>query len=475
MRVNLHCLTLLTFAGFTLLVLPPTAIADEWWERSPYYNEDEWYDPTDWLDGNNYEFDQEAYENYSAGLNDATSYDYGYDHEDDRSYTNDWFYDYYDDGYASYHDFDDDGTYDYFYRYYDYDDDGTYDAYFAYTDTNDDGIYDDFDYYSFGDVSAKDQQSSQKSQSRESKRRQVSGAIASTKRVSVRDTQHLIATVEQENGRRIVVDLGPANKLNNIDLQQGDRLSARGPAILVGDKRIMLAQQVQVNGQPAQIQRSGRQLNGTVVRVQNPSVSGEKHRLVTLETSDGRNLLVDLGPTRNLQDLEIKEGDEITVSGPMVRVQDRRVVMARQVTTDEGRHQINRRFGSKEGQQNQQQQTSRSSRERQNSQNRQASQNRQQERQASQSRQVSGEVLSKRRVTVRGTERLMTDIRTSDGSQVTIDLGPVEQLNQSDIQISQGDQITARGTPLRVEGQRVLVANELQASNQSIRIRRMQR
>lgn len=30
---------------------------DAWWENSPYYNEDEWYDPTGWFDGNNYEYD----------------------------------------------------------------------------------------------------------------------------------------------------------------------------------------------------------------------------------------------------------------------------------------------------------------------------------------------------------------------------------------------------------------------------------
>lgn len=25
---------------------------DEWWEDSPYYSEEEWYDPSDWFDGN---------------------------------------------------------------------------------------------------------------------------------------------------------------------------------------------------------------------------------------------------------------------------------------------------------------------------------------------------------------------------------------------------------------------------------------
>ena len=66
-----------TLAFGTALPAQESVENEQWWENSPYYNEDEAYDPTDWFDGNNYEYDYSGY----------------YDDYDDND---DWYYDYYD-------------------------------------------------------------------------------------------------------------------------------------------------------------------------------------------------------------------------------------------------------------------------------------------------------------------------------------------------------------------------------------------
>lgn len=87
---------------------------------------------------------------------------------------------------------------------------------------------------------------------------QLSGEILRTKQVELKNTgqEHLVVLVETNEGRRRIVDLGPARNLKDLDLSRGDRISVRGQAArAAGNVPIVLGQEVKAGGQQITIQR----------------------------------------------------------------------------------------------------------------------------------------------------------------------------------------------------------------------------
>ncbi|TWT68965.1 hypothetical protein Pan14r_12490 [Crateriforma conspicua] len=322
-------------------------VAEEVSTRGPYYEDDAWYDITEWFDGNDYNPTDEAFgriddERYSFA-DDATSDDrdndvedgetnYGYARRNDVMEST-GFYDYYDDGY---------GTWEqqFFTKYYDVDDDGYYDAYASYTDTDGDGVYDDFEYLSFNDAGSDAQQQARNdSKDTRSELKRAEGQIADTKTVKVRGTEHLVAMVNVQNSTW-PVDLGPKSEIQNLN--QGDSLTATGHVLTVGDKKILVATEAQYADQTLEVQRGGREFTGKVQNTKTVNVRGTEHQLAKIKTDDGKNLMVDLGPKDRL-DNKLQEGKSITVSGVPVKVNDRALLMAREFHCDGETMQIARR------------------------------------------------------------------------------------------------------------------------------------
>jgi hypothetical protein len=390
-------------AAVVCLAAATHAHGEEWEERSAYYEDDAWYDVTEWLDGNDYnptdevagKVDDEAYDwaAIESDQDNDSGAGYGYDANDKGD---DWYYDYYGNNRYSYYDYlDDDGYYDYSYEYFDYDNDGYYDALASYHDTDGDGSYEDYDYYSFntntgasGDASndqssnnnqtasnnqgQQQQQQQSKQQARGgSKQFQASGTVKSTKRVQVRQGgERLIAQISGDQGKMFLVDLGRPDQLGqpgqqkqqangqpgqqqnqqanaqqgppNQPVKQGDQITAHGPVIKVGDKQVVLAQTVKIGQQQEQpINRSGRTINGQISKMKTAKVRGQDHQMAIVQLQSGKQALVDLGPTDKLQ-VSLNDGDQIQVSGVPVKVQDRLVVLANTVTKGGDKTKIDR-------------------------------------------------------------------------------------------------------------------------------------
>lgn len=101
----------------------------------------------------------------------------------------------------------------------------------------------------------------------------LTGEILRTKRVERKTTgqEHLVALVETDQGRRRIVDLGPTENLNDLDLGRGDRISVLGKASrAAGDVPIVLAQRLKAGDQHITIQRKPAQQENT------PSPQDEK-------------------------------------------------------------------------------------------------------------------------------------------------------------------------------------------------------
>lgn len=384
-----HSLLVLAPVAALCFIQPATA-DEEWEEHTPYYEDDAWYDVSEWLDGNDYnptdetigEWDDETY-NWDTSDRDVDDdvYSFGYDESDP---TDNWYYDYYGTNYyTDYYSVDDNGIYSNSFNYYDYDNDGSYDAYSSFRDTNGDGVYDDYNYirFSSSDSSSSEstsastsqtgnanraqanetaqQQASKQQQQSDSKKHQIEGQVQKTKKLQVRKgPERLIAQVSADQGKTYVVDLGRADQFHQqgqsndqqsqdsgetkLQVKEGDRISASGPMMKVGDKHVLVAQTAKIgNHEEQEINRSSRSLKGEVSKLKTAEIRGQECQLAILKTDSGKEALVDLGPKDELN-TEIAEGDQIQVSGIPVKVKDRSLILAKSVTKDGEKTKIDR-------------------------------------------------------------------------------------------------------------------------------------
>jgi len=192
--------------------------------------------------------------------------------------------------------------------------------------------------------------------------RRVGGTVERVKRVSLRGVEgdHLVALITGDEGQRLVVDLGPSAAYREAPIMSGDRLTVRGPLAWVSGRKVLFAQQVNVNGERIHVAREraidGRQLDRRVQRGEETPISGRiersrelrlhgidrRHVVVQLKTDDGRQLLADLGSPQDVQPLALGEGRSITVQGLTIRVSGKPLVLARYVTADGKRVGIDR-------------------------------------------------------------------------------------------------------------------------------------
>jgi hypothetical protein len=346
----------------------------EWEQYTPHYEDDAWYDVSEWLDGNDYNptdekfgrWDDEQYSSATAGRdqdNDqATTSNqstgttgnrsdnrYGYRNSDvnDR-----WFYDYWDPGYWYYDDIND---FDVAYHYYDFDRDGLYDSYTSYYDWDQDGIYEQSYRHTLFSLSADDSKSKQaknqrqestpaaKEESSPSDSKTVSGTIENKKNVSVRGESHVVAQLKNTNNQMTIVDLGRQAQLQDAALEKGKRISVTGPATKVGDKSVVVAKSITVDGKKTEIDRQPRSFEGTIVETRQIKVRGQDHLLAVVNLKDGGKRLIDLGRRDPLQQLELKKDAHVIVQGVPVKVHNQQMVMGHTVEARNKKVSIDRR------------------------------------------------------------------------------------------------------------------------------------
>ncbi|QDV69240.1 hypothetical protein Poly24_29550 [Rosistilla carotiformis] len=356
-----------TFTPFA--VAPQVRAADqEFGDNTPYYEDDAWYDVSEWFDGNDYNptdeaigrWDDETYDAADARTSsdqdndiDWSTNSHGY--YDDQFADNDWFYDYYDSGYQDASDYDRDGYFDYTAAYFDHDNDGVYDAFAEYSDTDSDGVYETYNYVGFtksdADNAAKqDRQSRNKAQDEQkSKRSKVvkrSGEVKAAKEVKTpQGTNIVVVLKDSKKGENVIVDLGPADQIDKMP-RLGQDLQAEGAPMTVGEKRFLIACKLTTDGKERSIDRSGRKFSGTVSDIKTVDVRGKTHQLAKLKTDGDKKLLVDMGPKDDLP-FDVKKDSKLTVSGPAVRVKERLMLIARNVTVDGKEHSIQRSVAKK--------------------------------------------------------------------------------------------------------------------------------
>lgn len=181
---------------------------------------------------------------------------------------------------------------------------------------------------------------------------QVFGEVTRHKQVQVEgeDRSNLVVMVSPPQGPPVGVDLGRAEALPSRDLQ-GRQLRATGEFVRIGDRAVLMAEVLELDGQPQPIARTPseeqaiaqlaesqqqvgprqreRQISGRVTRTKEVAIPGadRRNRVATVQTDGGEKVIVDLGPADRIRADEI-QGQPIDVQGRVARIGDRLIIVA---------------------------------------------------------------------------------------------------------------------------------------------------
>lgn len=162
----------------------------------------------------------------------------------------------------------------------------------------------------------------------------IEGVVQDTSDITVpgSDQSHVFVRIRTEDGDTVLTDLGPANRIQQINLRQGDRIIVEGNRDTSGDQPLLVATRVDANEQSVKITRSTdvRTIAGRVAdtRVITPRGSNEPHQAILVDTGDRDYVIVDLGPQDSIRGLQIQSGFNVNVQGRDVRFGDRVVLYA---------------------------------------------------------------------------------------------------------------------------------------------------
>ncbi len=315
--------------------------ADEWTKSTPFYEDDAWYDVSEWFDGNDYNPTDEV-----VGRWDDETYDAAQDTGTDVD--NDWnTYGYGDYDYGG---FDaDSNLFSYNYRYYDFDKDGNYDAVLTYYDWNGDGLFEDVDYVVFNEAGSQgEQQARQQAQDKEtrsSRLHSITGTIQSMKEVQLGKSgkKHTRLTIKQDDDNQVLVDLGKAKNASKMDLKEGKTVTVWGPITKIGDQKLLLAQSIEIDGAKKSLEPDRKTYSGKIVELREVKVGDHKNQLVILESQkqQGRKVAVDLGRVDRLG-FKPSKGQQLTVTGAPIKSRDKLMVLAFSLEHDGKKVQIDR-------------------------------------------------------------------------------------------------------------------------------------
>jgi hypothetical protein len=176
----------------------------------------------------------------------------------------------------------------------------------------------------------------------------VAGQVVRTKQVDVRgsDTKILVALLDVGDGRRQIVDLGPTDIYRNSPIYTGDQIAVRGPRVVLGKASVLLAAETRVGGDLVSIPRDNTRrasgyfvtepmikVEGRIENLKNARLHGTRaeHLIGEIVNRNGGASVVDFGPPAALFRLDLAAGEWITIYGQQMKVNDRPVILAREI------------------------------------------------------------------------------------------------------------------------------------------------
>jgi len=86
----------------------------------------------------------------------------------------------------------------------------------------------------------------------------VSGKIVDKEKMNAKETKvdHQLMLVEVDPQTRVLVDLGPSDKIKSMDLDEGDKVQVEGQQTQINERGMLVADKVQAKGKSVKIQHA---------------------------------------------------------------------------------------------------------------------------------------------------------------------------------------------------------------------------
>lgn len=176
--------------------------------------------------------------------------------------------------------------------------------------------------------------------------RTVSGTIQDLKEISLAgvEQKHRIARVKTKEGRVARVDLGPAENLRRLDLQNGDQITVHGRKGTINEKGMLMAERIEASGRTITVSRpfdrnvysySGKILSTKTASFQTQGVPDQVFARVQLDR--GVTTVVNLGPKDQLSNIDVKglEGKQISFLAHRATIGNRAALVADEFRVDD--------------------------------------------------------------------------------------------------------------------------------------------
>jgi opacity protein-like surface antigen len=255
----------------------------------------------------------------------------------------------------------------------------------------------------------------------------LQGEIQSLQTRSINNRRMVVAQIRTQDNRTVPVLLGSPDRLDRLNLRQGDPVTVIGQRVRLNDRPALKAERIRADGESmrtgqAYSRSEGRrsptmQVSGTIEDIQQVKIFGQPdlHAVAAVSSENGRIRVVDLGPRSQLGRLGLQKGDRLQVRGERGSINNNPVVAARQVVANGESVSIRRTWNRNDF-------------------------------------RVKGRVTDTQTASIRGTAHLIATVRTDEGRRVMVDLGPQSRLREKDISISRGQSIILIAQPSRSGG-----------------------
>ena len=165
----------------------------------------------------------------------------------------------------------------------------------------------------------------------------AAGEVNAVKKIKVGDKDNMLVKLSTKQQGVEIIDLGPISQMTQFKVGPGDLIKATGWVEEIGDNDVLIARQVEIDGQQHNIRRNlVRTLNGVVEEVKEVTVESGRHYIAAVDVN-GQRSLVDLGPVTSYK-VKVEPQSKIVVRGMPVRTNGNVVYLAREV--DFGRERI---------------------------------------------------------------------------------------------------------------------------------------
>lgn len=320
----------LSFAAFSL--------------RADPLNEDEAYDPTDWFDGNNYEYDDTLNLDVFGSQNGYYDYDVSDSNDANTWYDSEWNepasdLDTVDPSYIS-----DPTMRDYGWHYQWNPTNNRWESDYGWH-------YGNYDYVPEQNDQRRNrsQRGSSNANQQNTGKKTVRGVVQHVQTLTLRDRtgadrRHAIAKVNLRDGRSFLVDFGEKQQNLRLQIDAGEEVEITGNVGRISGRRVLFATSARVDGQNYTVQRQNRTSSANQIanisgRVQDVAPiylnteAGRSKRFVKLSLQNGNVHLVDLGQVKPA-DIGLTEGERVTLRGQRDQISGRNIIRASRITVN---------------------------------------------------------------------------------------------------------------------------------------------